>query len=297
MKSDFQTGAAWIDGQIVPISDAKISLLDNGFLHSDATYDVAHVWQGRFFRLQDHLSRFFSGMDRLHMSIAFDQQQVKSILIDCVKATGLENAYVEMICTRGVAKPGSRDPRDCINQFFAFVIPFVWIADFEKQEQGLHLSITNIERISPAAVNPIVKNYHWLDLTMALFQAYEKGAETALVVDSAGNVIEGPGFNIFAINNKHIVTPQHGVLEGITRMTVLEIAAELGFSVEPRTLHASELRQADEIFITSTAGGVMPITKLDGSNIKDGQPGKLTQLIKTRYWDLHKADKYSLAIN
>ena len=177
--SEFQQGAAWIEGHIVPISEAKISILDNGFLHSDATYDVAHVWQGKFFRLQDHLNRFFAGMDMLHMSIPFDQAQVQSILIDCVRATGLTEAYVEMICTRGISKTGSRDPRDCVNQFFAFVIPFVWIADFDKQEQGLHLTITDIERISPAAVNPIVKNYHWLDMTMALFQAYEQGGRNS----------------------------------------------------------------------------------------------------------------------
>ncbi len=296
-ESGFRQGAAWVDGQIVPISEAKISILDNGFLHSDATYDVAHVWKGKFFRLEDHINRFFAGMDKLHMSIPFNQAQVQSVLMDCVRATGLREAYVEMICTRGIAKPGSRDPRDCVNQFFAFVIPFVWIADFEKQEQGLHLIITDIERISPAAVNPIVKNYHWLDMTMALFQAYEKGGETAVLVDGVGNVIEGPGFNIFAVNNKSIVTPSIGVLEGITRRTAIEIAQKMNCTVELRELHKSELLEAQEVFLTSSAGGIIPVTKINNENVNHGRPGELTQKIKTMYWNLHKEDKYNLAVD
>ena len=226
----FSNGAAWIDGDIVPISEAKISILDNGFLHSDATYDVAHVWKGRFFRLSDHLQRFFSGMSQLHLSIPFTPHQLESILIDCVRASGLKDAYVEMICTRGPAAPGSRDPRDCENKFYAFAIPFVWIADAEQREKGLNLMISDIQRISPLSVNPSVKNYHWLDLVMALYQAYERGGETAVVVDGAGHVIEGPGFNIFIVKDQHVYTPESGILEGITRKTVLQLSRKFGYT-------------------------------------------------------------------
>ena len=107
------TGATWVDGEILPISEAKIPILDWGFLHSDATYDVAHLWKGKFFRIDDHIERFFSGMKRLHMDIGMTPEQVKQAMVGCVKATGLADAYVEIICTRGQPQPGSRDPRTC----------------------------------------------------------------------------------------------------------------------------------------------------------------------------------------
>ncbi len=123
----YPPGIAFMDGQYLPISEAKISVLDNGFLHSDATYDVAHVWKGAFFRLDDHLNRFFSGMGKLHMSIPFDHAQVTEILHNCVALSGLQNAYVEFICTRGTSPTFSRDPRDAVNRFIAFAIPFGFI--------------------------------------------------------------------------------------------------------------------------------------------------------------------------
>ena len=181
--NDFSEGAAYVDGQLVSIAEAKISLLDWGFLHSDATYDVAHVWKGKFFRLNDHIERFFSSMEKLHMSIPYTRDDLQAILVDCVRASGLRDAYVEMICTRGMPEPGSRDPRTCTNQFFAFAVPFIWIADPEKQKEGLDLVVSRRQRIPAASVDPTVKNYHWLDLVMGLFEAYERGGETAVVVD------------------------------------------------------------------------------------------------------------------
>ena len=191
--TDFSNGVAYVDEQFVPIAEAKISILDWGFLHSDATYDVAHVWKGKFFRLDDHIDRFLSGIDKLHMAIRHKRGDLRSILIDSVKASGLRDAYVEMICTRGMPKPGSRDPRECTNQFFAFAVPFVWIATPEKQKDGLHLIVSRLQRIPPESVDPIVKNYHWLDMVMGLFEAYDRGGETVVVVDRDGNLIEGPG--------------------------------------------------------------------------------------------------------
>src|SRR5699024_775661 len=120
-------GIAFIDGQFVPISEARIPLLDWGFLHSDATYDVAHVWRGSFFRLDDHIRRFAEGMQRLQMSPPQDLTEIRAILHECVRRSGLRDAYVEMICTRGQPAPGSLDPRSCANRFYAFAIPFIWI--------------------------------------------------------------------------------------------------------------------------------------------------------------------------
>ena len=219
--TNFSKGAAYIGGEVVPISEAKISVLDWGFLHSDATYDVVHVWNGKFFRLDDHLERFSSGMAKLRLSIPHTREALASILSDCVRATGLREAYVEMITTRGQPEPGSRDPRTCTNQFFAFAIPFVWITE---PQRGLHLIVSRKQRIPPESVDPVVKNYHWLDLVMGQFEAYDRGGETAAVVDAGGNIKEGPGFNIFAVKDSVITTPASGVLEGITRKTAIALA-------------------------------------------------------------------------
>ncbi len=294
---DFSNGAAYIDGQFVPIAEAKISILDWGFLHSDATYDVAHVWKRKFFRLHDHIERFFSGMEKLRMSIPHNPNDLKSILIDCVRASGLREAYVEMICTRGLPKPGSRDPRECTNRLYAFAIPFVWIANPEKQKEGLHLIVSHSQRIPPKSVDPTVKNYHWLDMVMGLFEAYDRGGETTVVVDTRGNLVEGPGFNIFAVKGSTITTPVHGVLEGITRRTAIEISTEYGYEVMQCSLSTDEVHTADEVFVTSTAGGIMPVTKIDGREISSGTPGSVTQKLQDRYWMLHEDPLYTLKID
>jgi len=295
--ADFSEGVAYVDGRKVPIAEAKISLLDWGFLHSDATYDVAGVLKGRFFRLDDHIERFFTSMQKLHMSIPHSRSEVRAILIDCVRASGLKDAYVEMICTRGQPRPGSRDPRTCTNQFFAFAIPFIWIATFEKQKEGLHLIISSRQRIPPESIDPTVKNYHWLDMVMGLFEAYERGGETVIVVDAGGNLVEGPGFNVFAVNGNTLTTPGQGVLEGMTRRTTIEIAPQCGYEVELRNLPAEEALAADEVFITTTAGGLIPITRIDGQTVGTGVPGPVTHKLQKRYWETHEDPQYTLEID
>ena len=292
--ADFSKGSAYINGEIVPIADAKISLLDWGFLHSDATYDVVHVWGGRFFRLNDHLERFFTGMDRLHMSITHTREELRTILSTCVQTCGFREAYVEMITTRGMPEPGSRDPRTCKNQFFAFAIPFVWIT---KPQNGLHLIVSKIQRIQPESVDPAVKNYHWLDLVMGQYDAYDRGGDTAVVTDSRGNLKEGPGFNIFAVKGSVVTTPADGVLEGITRKTAIELAAEYGYQVHQTDLAPEYARSADELFATSTAGGIMPVTQIDNRVIGNGKIGPITLKLQKAYWALHDDPRYTTAVN
>jgi branched-chain amino acid aminotransferase len=295
-KAALADGAAFVDGSFVPVPEARVPILDWGFLRSDATYDVAHVWRGSFFRLEDHLDRFERGMKRLRMHLPYDRTEVREILIECVRLSGLRDAYAEVICTRGVPPPGSRDPRDCTNNFFAFVVPFVWIADPEKQRRGLHAVISRMQRIQPGAVDPTVKNYHWLDLEVGLYDAYDRGGETVILVDGEENVVEGPGFNVFTVKRGTMATPERGVLEGITRKTVIELAAEFGIPLEAREVPADEVRAADEVFITSTAGGVIPVTTVDGNAIGAGEPGPVTLRLRETYWNLHQDPRFTLPV-
>ena len=295
-RDAYAGGAAFVDGRFVPVAEARVPILDWGFLRSDATYDVVHVWRGSFFRLEDHLSRFERGMAKLRMSLPYGRGEIRDALVKCVRLSGLHDAYAEIICTRGVPPPGSRDPRDCENRFYAFVVPFVWIADPDKQERGLHATISRVQRIDPSSVDPTVKNYHWLDLQAGLFDAYDRGGETAILVDAEDNVVEGPGFNVFAVRDGSISTPDRGVLEGVTRKTVIELAASHDIPLETRSVPAAELRRAAEVFVSSTAGGIIPVTTLDGEPVGRGEPGSVTRRLRGAYWKLHEDPRFSLPV-
>lgn len=295
-EPDFSHGAAWQRGSYVPIAQASIPMTDWGFLRSDAAYDVVTVWDGAFFRLDAHLERFLRSCARFRLDPGRDAAAITAILTECVRRAGLRSAYVEMICTRGQPPWGSRDPRQAANQFFAFAVPYVWIANEEQRARGLHVAVSDVQRIPAASVDPTAKNYHWNDMTMGLLQALDAGAETVLLTDAAGNVVEGPGFNVFAARNGTLLTPREGVLEGITRRTVIEMAGSLGIPVELRALPAAELRGADEAFLSTSGGGVLPVTRIDGRPVGKGEPGPLTARLVETYWAWHRGPRYATPI-
>lgn len=295
--SDLSAGVAFVGGSYVPIAEAAIPITDWGFLRSDATYDVVTAWEGAFFRLDAHLERFMRSCERFRLDPGLTTAQITEVLTECVRRSGLRNSYVEMIVTRGQPPWGSRDPRQAVNRFYAFAVPFVWIANEAQRERGLHLKVSAVQRISASSVDPKAKNYHWNDLTMGLLGALDAGADTVVLGDAAGNVVEGPGFNVFCVQGGTIVTPKEGVLEGISRRTVIEIAQTLGMPVELRALPAEELRSADEAFLSTSGGGVLPVTRVDDRVLGDGVPGPVTQRLLQTYWDWHRDPAYSRPID
>jgi branched-chain amino acid aminotransferase len=278
----YADGAAFMDGAYMPVAECRIPVLDWGFLRGDATYDVVHTWKGRFFRLDEHLDRFTRNLGRLRYEIPYDREAIADVLHRCVALTGLEDSFVEMLVTRGI--PKNRDPRTSVNRFAVFAVPFVWILRPERHDGGLNVIVSSIERIRAQAVDPTVKNYHWLDLVRGLFEAYEQGGETAVLIDARGNVLEGPGFNLFVVRDGTVYTPAAGVLEGVTRGTAIELLRRRGVPVELRDVHADELRGADEAFATSTAGGVMPIATVDGRELGRGA---ISHRLLDDYWAAH----------
>jgi branched-chain amino acid aminotransferase len=290
---DFSQGAAFVGGEYLPIGQAAVPLTDWGFLRSDATYDVVTVWKGAFFRLDAHLDRFLASCASFRLDPGRGRDEIAAVLERCVSLSGLRNSYVEMIVTRGQPPWGSRDPRQAVNRFYAFAVPYVWIANEQQRERGLHLRISGVQRIPPASVDPKAKNYHWNDLTMGLLEALDAGAETVVLTDGGGNVVEGPGFNVFAVSGGTLVTPRDGVLEGVTRRTVLEMAQVLGIPVALRALPAHELRGASEVFLSSSGGGVLPVTRVDGAAVADGRVGVHTRRLAALYWEWHADPRYS----
>ena len=289
----YPDGVAFLDGQYLPMSQAKVSVLDWGFLHSDATYDTVHVWDGRFFRLDLHLERFFGGLEKLRMTIPFDRDGVAAILHNCVALSGHRAAYVEMLCTRGASPTFSRDPRQAINRFMAFAVPFGSVANAEQLRSGLNVAISDKVRIPPVSIDPSIKNYHWLDLVRGLYDAYDRGADTALILDFNGNIAEGPGFNVFCVREGKLTTPAVGVLAGITRRSVFDLCAEAGLSALATDVSVAALKAADEVFISSTAGGIMPVTRIDGTPVADGKVGPITGRLMALYWQKHEDPAWS----
>ena len=283
--SPYAAGAAYVDGRYMPVGQASIPLTDWGYRRSDVTYDVVGVWEGAFFRLDDHVRRFRASMDFLRMKPAESDDQIKEILERLVRLSGLRSAYVAMDCLRGVPAPGMpRHPAYARNYIAAFAVPWVSVAGADMCERGLHLMIAETRRIPPESVEPRVKNFHWGDLTRGQFEALDKGADFAVLLDADGNVTEGAGFNIFSITDGRVATPDRGALDGITRLSMIELCAELGIPCEVRPVSAAELRDADEIFACTTAGGVMPASRIDGRIMGNDRPGPISVLLRDRFW-------------
>ena len=281
----FAAGVAYVDGRITPLAEAAIPLTDYGYRRSDATYDVVSVWSGQFFRLDDHIARFRRSMQALRLDPGETDDGIRELLLRLVRLTGLREAYVAMDCLRGAPKPGlPPHPLNCRNYLAAYVRPYVWLMSPEVQARGVHLIVADVPRIPEASIDPTVKNFHWGDLTQALFQAHDRGADTAVLLDAEGMVTEGPGFNVFAVTDGVVATPDRGGLEGITRRSVMELCGELGLRCDVRPVPVAELREADELFICTTAGGIMPASRLDGRIMGNDRPGPVSARLRERYW-------------
>ncbi len=284
----FGAGCAYVKGEIVPIAEASIPITDVGFLHSDCTYDVVSVWEGSFFRLNEHLDRFEKSYEALFLKPPLTTDEIRDVLMEIVRKSGIRNAYVSFICTRGLApKVATRDPRLYVNQFYAFCVPYVFIC--EDMEKGIHLMVAKETiRIPSGAVDPTVKNFHWGDFIRGLYEAYDRGGQSIVLCDAEGNLTEGPGFNIFCVKDGQLYTPASGALEGITRQTMLELAKDLGLTANEEYFKEDFLKLAEEIFLTSTAGGVMPVTRLDHEIVGDGTMGPITRKMYNAYWQEHE---------
>jgi len=292
----FAGGCAYIDGDYCPTSEAKISIFDMGMTRSDCTYDVVGVWDGRFFRLDDHLDRFMRSVSRLRLDIGMTRDELESVLHGCVSRAGLQRSYVSMTCTRGRPAPGNRDLRTCRNNLYCFAVPYIWVSPEDVQAVGASMWISDVPRIPPESVDPTVKNYHWLDLDMAQFDAYDHDAQLVVLRDLSGAITEGPGYNIFALVDGRWLTPATGTLLGVTRQTVLDLCAEAGPPGEQGRLTADDLLRADEVLTCTTAGGVMPVTRLNGQPIGDGHVGKHTADLRDRYWQRHTDPAWSTPV-
>lgn len=286
-------GVGFIDGEYMPLPELRLPVSDMGFQLSDICYDAIHVWDGGFFRLKDHMDRWeHSVAARRYDTLPYDRDGVAEVLNGCVARAGLQAAMVTYVCTRGTPASGQKDLRSCQNRLVAWAVPYYACVAPAEVEDGCDLIVANTVRIPPDAVDPTVKNFGRLDFVGALYEAYDRGAKYAVLLDQDGNVTEGRGWNIFALSGGELVSPDHGVLEGVTRRTVLELSQKLNIDAKLARVPVDRLRGADEVFITSTAGGIMPVKTLDGRPVGDGMPGPVTRRLKQMYWALHEDPSY-----
>ena len=278
-------GCVHIGGKYVGLGEAKMSIFDTGFLHSDVVYDVTSTWKGSFFKLDEHLKRFKTSCDGFRLKNPYSDGETKKILAECVVRAGCEDAaFVHMHVTRGEYPEGSRDPRLCRNQFVSYVVPYIFLWGPEKSKRGVNLNLAKRERISDKAIDARYKNFHWADLIQAQYDAYESGCDDAVLCGPDGNLAEGPGYNIFVVKKGTVATPDANCLRGISRQTAIEMCEMLKIPLEIRKVQPNELRNADEAFATSTAGGVMPVVAIDSKPLGNGAPGILTGRLVEQYW-------------
>ena len=297
LDCDPAEGIAFIDGDYRPLRDAKISILDFGFTRSDCTFDTLKVWDGKYFRRDLHVDRFLTSCEHLRLNLPVSREELIEIQNECVRRSGLRYALVKPVCTRGVAAPGSRDPRDATPNFFVYAQPYSDTIKKEVQERGINLIVASIPRISPDSVDPKIKNYNRLDFVGGLLEAFDRDGDNVLLPDEDGNITEGLGFNVFAIKDGEATTPQRGMLEGITRQVTMKLCEELQIKTHIAPLPVSDLKAADEVFVTSTAGGIMPITIIDGEPVNTGQVGPKSEQVRDLYWSKHEDPEWTTPID
>lgn len=281
----FELGAAFSRGEYVPIQDATIPMTDMGFFHADAAYDVVSVSRGQFFRLGDHLDRMEKSCAKFYLESPYSRAETSEILHNLVKKTGLSDAYVWWAVTRGVPAGPRGDKAAQVPMFYAFALPYVWQIDQETLHKGIDLHVSSFMRIPTKSVDPTAKNFHWMDMKLSLFQAKEKGADWAVLMDRDGNLTEAPGCNVFLVKDGRVITPDSGCLEGVTRLSVMDLANQLELPLEVRQVKLDELMSADEAMLTSSAGGVMPVRSVGGKQFAENKPGPISVKLHNAYWE------------
>lgn len=278
-------GAAFCNGRYSSYDDATVPIWDMGFVHADGSYDVVSVSKGWFFRLEEHLDRFEKSCESFLLKNPYSRQETADILNELVRRAGLRDSYVWFGVTRGAAPSKRNDATPQPHRFYAFATPYSYIADDEARTRGFDLLISQkYIRIPPAAVDPRAKNFHWMDMKLSIYEAVMQGHDWSVLTDQEGFLAEAPGSNIFHIKGNTLYTPEYGCLEGITRTTTLDLAREMGLEVRVEPVHADQLRQADEAFLTSTAGGIMPIRSVDGQTLGAGDNWTKVAALHDLYW-------------
>lgn len=281
----------WIDGAWVDRAAARISVFDHGLLYGDGVFEGIRAYNGRVFRLAEHLDRLYDSARAIALAVPESRERLGAIIEEGVAGSGLRDAYIRPIVTRGDGDLGI-DPRKCARASLIVIVDSIAMWSPEKYEKGLAVVTAGTPIPHRESLSPRVKSLNYLPHVLAKLEANNAGADDALMLDPGGHVCEGTGMNLFAVKHGGLRTPPPyaGILLGITRGVIFELAREAGHPAREEMLNRYDLYTADEVFLCGTGAEVAPIRMIDGRLIGDGKPGPVTRDLMRRFRALTRGD-------
>jgi branched-chain amino acid aminotransferase len=281
----------YIGGKLYDKADAKVSVFDHGLLYGDGVFEGIRSYSGRVFRLGKHIDRLYDSARSIHLVIPMSKADMAQAVLDTLKANQLSDAYIRLVVTRGAGSLGL-DPRKTTDPQVIIITDSISLYPPELYEHGLKIVTAGTMRNHPAALNPRIKSLNYLNSILAKIEATNSGCLEALMLNHKGEVAECTGDNIFVVHGGALHTPplDAGVLEGITRDAVIELARAAGTTVIERAMHRHDVYTADECFLTGTAAEVIPVVECDGRPIGSGKPGPITNDLRERFHALVRSE-------
>ncbi len=273
----------YIDGRFVPREEAKLSVFDHGLLYGDGVFEGIRAYNGRVFRLREHLDRLFDSARTIDLTIPLSKEELGEVILETLRKNNLRNGYIRPLVTRGVGDLGL-DPRKC-PKASVIVIAVEWGAMYgDLYEKGLKAITVSVRRNPADALPPNVKSLNYLNNILGKIEANYKGGDEAIFFDTNGYISEGSGDNIFVVKNGTVFTPPTlNNLRGITRAVVIEIARSMGITMVEQNIGYYDMYSADEVFVTGTAAEVAPIVLIDGRQVGSGKPGPVTRQLMAAF--------------
>lgn len=283
----------YLDGQFVPKEEAKISVYDHGLLYGDGIFEGLRVYNGRIFKLEEHVDRLYESAKSILLNIPMTRQEMIDAHVETVRRNGFRDVYIRSIVTRGVGSLGI-DPRSCPKASVIIIVDKISLYPAELYQKGIDVVTVPTRRTAIDALTPRVKSLNYLGNVMAKMEVVRAGAFGGIMLNNDGYVTEGTADNIFVIKKGVLYTPPThvGILQGITRDTIMEIAAQTGYTVKEQVMTRHDLYIADEIFFTGSGAEVIPVINVDGRVIGDGKPGKITWHFIEAYRNLVNSTGY-----
>ncbi len=272
----------FLNDKLVAEKDAKVSVFDHGFLYGDGVFEGIRVYNGRVFKLKEHIKRLFDSARAIMLEIPYGIEEMEEIVKKTVRENNLLDAYVRVVVSRGTGDLGL-DPRKCKKAQVVVIADSITLFPDELYEEGLKVITVNTRRNIPDALPPQIKSLNYLNNILVKIEANQAGVLEAIMLNNNGFVTEGSGDNIFIMKKGKLLTPPFymGILEGVTREIVINLAKEMEMVVEESPFTCYDLYIADECFLTGTAAEIIPVIEVDGRSIGKGKPGKVTrQLMK-----------------